>query len=227
MLVVNISMYLIYHIELPFFERYRISSEPWPWYENREEWMALLKKSMKLVAFNAFVSYPLALVVSVFLANFDIKYDFDPNNLPDMKTIMMSVTFCMVCEDFFFYISHRLLHTKLLYPYIHKIHHTHRITTGIAAEYAHPIEFILGNMIPFASGPFILGKNIHLYTVMVWGVLRMGETLDGHSGYDFSWSPYRLIPFSTSARYHSFHHSHNIGNYSSFFSLWDTCFSSN
>lgn len=144
-----------------------------------------------------------------------------------MKTIMMSVTFCMVCEDAIFYVSHRLLHTKSLYPYIHKIHHTHRITVGIAAEYAHPIEFVLGNMIPFASGPLILGKNIHLYTVMVWGVLRMGETLDGHSGYEFSWSPYRLIPFSTSASYHAFHHSHNIGNFSSFFSLWDTYFGSN
>jgi hypothetical protein len=30
-LIVYLSMYLIYHIELPFFERYKISNEPWPW----------------------------------------------------------------------------------------------------------------------------------------------------------------------------------------------------
>lgn len=53
------------------------------------------------------------------------------------------------------------------------------------------------------------------------------ETQDGHCGYDFSWSPYRLIPFSTSAAYHDFHHSHNVGNYSSFFSFWDTLFGCN
>jgi hypothetical protein len=34
----NIIMWIIYHIEHPFFERYKISSNPWPWYENRVEW---------------------------------------------------------------------------------------------------------------------------------------------------------------------------------------------
>lgn len=50
----------------------------------------------------------------------------------------------------------------------------------------------------------------------------MGESIDGHCGYDFSWSPYRLLPFSCSAESHSYHHSHNIGNFASFFTYWDT-----
>jgi len=61
------------------------------------------------------------------------------------------------------------------------------------------------------------------------------ETADGHCGYEFSWSPYRLLPLSGmnffldfksfikgSSIYHNFHHSHNVGNYGSFFTLWDT-----
>jgi len=36
-----------------------------------------------------------------------------------------------------------------------------------------------------------------------------------------------LIPFATSSSYHNFHHSYNIGNYSSFFSMWDTLFGTN
>jgi len=48
------------------------------------------------------------------------------------------------------------------------------------------------------------------------------ETADQHSGYEFSWSPYRLIPLSGSANYHNFHHSHNVGNYTSLFTIWDT-----
>jgi len=58
-------------------------------------------------------------------------------------------------------------------------------------------------------------------------LIRLGEAIDGHSGYEFSWSPYRLLPLSTSAAYHDFHHTHNVGNYSSFFSIWDTVFNSN
>ena len=57
--------------------------------------------------------------------------------------------------------------------------------------------------------------------------MRIGETIDGHSGYEFSWSPFRLLPFSSSAESHNYHHSHNDGNYGSFFILWDTIMGSN
>jgi sterol desaturase/sphingolipid hydroxylase (fatty acid hydroxylase superfamily) len=122
---------------------------------------------------------------------------------------------------------HRFLHWRVIYPYIHKIHHTYVTTIGIAAEYSHPLEYIFGALIPASLGGLILGKNMHFCTFLIWGIVRIGETLDGHSGYEFSWSPYRLIPFSTSASYHAFHHSHNVGNFSSFFSLWDTIFGQN
>jgi len=68
----------------------------------------------------------------------------------------------------------------------------------------------------------ILGHRMHLATVAVWLCLRVFETIDGHCGYEFSWSPFRLLPFSGSSEYHNYHHSHNVGNYSSFFSYWDT-----
>merc|ERR1711974_112076 len=48
------------------------------------------------------------------------------------------------------------------------------------------------------------------------------ETCDGHCGYEFSWSPFRLLPLSGSSTYHNFHHRINVGNYGSFFTIWDT-----
>ena len=62
---------------------------------------------------------------------------------------------------------------------------------------------------------------------MLWIIARTGEAHEAHVGYEFSWSPYRLIPFSTDASYHDYHHSHNIGNYSSQFIFWDTLFGDN
>jgi len=32
--ITNLVMWAIYEIELPFFERYKISQDPWPWKEN-------------------------------------------------------------------------------------------------------------------------------------------------------------------------------------------------
>lgn len=76
-------------------------------------------------------------------------------------------------------------------------------------------------------GPTVLGKNMHFYTVMVWYLVRQIEGADGHSGYDFPWSPFRLLPYTNPQVYHDFHHSKNIGNYSSVFKTWDTIFGSN
>ena len=56
---------------------------------------------------------------------------------------------------------------------------------------------------------------MHLATATLWYknsynnirlFMRTLETIDGHSGYEFSWSPYRLLPFSGSSEYHNFHH---------------------
>jgi sterol desaturase/sphingolipid hydroxylase (fatty acid hydroxylase superfamily) len=224
---VNLAMWAIYRIELPFFERYKINSNPWPWYENKAEWKVLMAKSIKLTAFNALVTLPTLLMFNLASNNWEFKYSVAIEDLPDWQTLMIQVLFCMICEDFGFHFSHRFLHWRAIYPYIHKIHHQHITTVGIAAWYSHPIEFLLGAALPGNLGGLILGKNMHFCTMLLWSMVRTFETLDGHCGYEFSWSPYRLIPFSTSASYHDFHHSHNVGNYSSFFSLWDTVFSQN
>lgn len=222
LLVTNGAMWIIYHIEHPFFERYKINHDPWPWYENRTEWDDLLWKSIKLVAVNACIIVPLINLVNLMVNDWEVKMSFEVEELPDTVMLMATIAFLMICEDFAFHWLHKLLHTKWLYAHVHKVHHTHKTTVGIAAEYSHPIDFIFSSIFPSALGVILLGKHIHFYTFILWGIIRIGETLDGHSGYEFSWSPYRLIPFSSSARYHGFHHSHNIGNYSSFFSFWDT-----
>ena len=85
----------------------------------------------------------------------------------------------------------------------------------------------MGNAMPYFSGVLILGPKMHLVTQHIWQTYRILENVDAHSGYDFPWSPFRLVPFSAPASYHNFHHSHNQGNYSSFFALWDTVFGTN
>lgn len=98
---------------------------------------------------------------------------------------------------------------------------------SIASEYAHPLEFMFGNHYTSFLGLFLLGSRCHFWTLMQWGVIRVLETHDGHSGYEFPWSIFRLIPFGADGTYHIFHHTKNVGNYSSFMTIWDTIFDSN
>jgi len=66
-----------------------------------------------------------------------------------------------------------------------------------------------------------------MVTVFAYYIVRMIETTEGHSGYEFPGSPFYLLPFGADYTYHAFHHSKNIGNYSSFFTIWDTVCGSN
>ena len=137
----------------------------------------------------------------------------------------------IICEDFAFHMTHRMLHCKdkrfPLYQWIHKQHHEFMHPVSIASENAHPLEFMFGNHYTSFTGLFLLGSRIHFWTLMQWGVVRVLETHDGHSGYEFPWSPFRLIPFGADGTYHVFHHTKNVGNYSSFMTIWDTIFDSN
>jgi sterol desaturase/sphingolipid hydroxylase (fatty acid hydroxylase superfamily) len=112
-----------------------------------------------------------------------------------------------------------------MYKRIHKIHHEHKITTSIAAIYAHPLEYLIGNAIPATLGPFMLGRRMHMSSYFAWGIWRIAEAVQGHSGYDFTWNPYRFIHLTSDGKEHAFHHSENIGNYSG--SIWDLIFGTN
>jgi sterol desaturase/sphingolipid hydroxylase (fatty acid hydroxylase superfamily) len=215
----NLVMYCIYKIKLRFFENYRILDKPWPWESDPEAWKVLLKKSLKTTAITHFMIAPFFLFLET---RNDLKMRFDIETFPETWEILKQILFFMLVEDFLFYWHHRMLHHPKLYPYIHKIHHEYNITVSISAEYAHPLEFILGNLIPTNIGPKILGSQVHFITYSMWIIIRLMETVDGHSGYEFSWSPFRLLPLSGSSNYHNFHHSHNVGNYGSLFTFWDS-----
>jgi sterol desaturase/sphingolipid hydroxylase (fatty acid hydroxylase superfamily) len=58
-------------------------------------------------------------------------------------------------------------------------------------------------------------------------ILRIYDGYNGHSGYNFSWTPLQLLPFCTNDDFHDFHHSHNCGNYGSQFRFLDTIFNTN
>lgn len=224
-LVSNLMMWFIYVKKIPFFERYRINpNRKWPWEENKKEWDIMLKKTFKSLFISHFIIIPIMVALDVY-SGISIKFSIE--DFPTISEIILSIGFFMIVEDFAFYWVHRILHQKSLYPYIHKIHHEYNNPISIASEYAHPFEFLIANLIPSSLGVKLLGAKVHFFTYLMWNTLRIFETIDGHCGYEFSWSPYRLLPLSGSANYHNYHHTHNIGNYGSFFMLWDTFMGTN
>lgn len=169
---------------------------------------ALVFKALALVTFYHLVTP----IVPYYL--YDAQMRFHPNifaeEAPGVLTILMNIVVAYLVTDFMFYWAHRLLHHPWFYARIHKQHHTFIFSIGWAAEYAHPFEFIVGNILPVATGPILF--KFHFFSMCVWlSVAIMGTTM-GHSGLFF--------PISWSNGFHDFHHSHNVGVYGSMMH-WD------
>jgi len=122
-------------------------------------------------------------------------------------------------NEVLFHYSHRLLHWRPLYKRIHKQHHKYIGTIGFAAEYAHPVEQLLANQGPTIIGSIVQG--VHPLILLVWLAWRLENTYEGHSGYCFKGTLLNKIGLlhANQAPHHDFHHTHNVGCYSSIF--WD------
>jgi len=224
----NLIMWAIYSMKHPFFEQYKIQDDPWPWEEEPEKWRKLFRKTILLLLFTNFLLQPFSLYLTYLCTN-SVLFDMRLETIPESWTMFKQIMFCFVIEDTTFYFFHRLLHVKFFMKHVHYIHHQYFVTIGIASEYSHPLETILGNNLPFILGPMLIGKTFHLWTLLCWVYLRIMGTIVGHCGYEF---PFQflgihlsaLLPFSNTSIFHDYHHSHVEGNYGGNFPFWDALF---
>ncbi|KAN0034010.1 hypothetical protein ACTFIV_000490 [Dictyostelium citrinum] len=197
---------------IPFFRKYKIQQT------KENDWKSQTYCAIKVILTQVFIQLPM-------------MYIFDPAikaiglsaraPLPSIPYLLLTIACSFIIEDFYFYWAHRALHHGIWYKYIHKVHHDFASPFGITAEYAHPLETIIlgaGTVI----GPFIFSRD--LFTLWVWLGVRLYQTVECHSGYDFPWSFTNLIPFWGGAPFHDYHHEVFIGNYASTFTYLDKIF---
>ena len=67
-------MMIIYKLELPFFEKFKIQKDKqWPWNQTEEDgnWNELLMKTIKVTLFNNLVLAPALLYLNAYLSDFE------------------------------------------------------------------------------------------------------------------------------------------------------------
>lgn len=128
-------------------------------------------------------------------------YRFD-EKLPSLREMVGNIVTCMLIREILFYYAHRLLHHRIFYSRIHKLHHQFTAPFALAAQYAHPIEHMVANVAPISLPPQVL--RCHILTFWVLLAIELLETTCVHSGYDF---------LRRAAESHDLHHQKFTGNF--------------
>ena len=116
-------------------------------------------------------------------------------------------------QDFVFYVTHRFLHFKYIYKYIHKIHHEVTVPWAWSTEVQHPIDSLVTNFGTFLIAAEIpqlsfLARSIAIIYMYHRGVMaHIGVTSIANKtiGYTYDW-----------AIFHDKHHSFPNCNYGGF-----------
>lgn len=118
------------------------------------------------------------------------------HDVPDFSRVLYELAAIVLIDEICTYYSHRLLHSKFLYNRVHKKHHEWMSPIAVGASYCHPVEHIIGNIFPTATGTLIMQS--HTSIQWIWLALVMTTTIVSHSGYH--------IPMLMSPESHDFHH---------------------
>lgn len=140
---------------------------------------------------------------------------------------MCSILLAILIHDTYFYWTHRLMHYKNIFKYVHRIHHLSHNPTPLAAFSFHPVEAIIeAGILPLIA--FVL--PMHLGAILIYLLYMIIMNVMGHCGFEFFPKWFVKIPpfkwYNTSV-HHNMHHHYAKGNYGLYFNIWDRIMKTN
>lgn len=132
-----------------------------------------------------------------------------------------SIFLMIIFHDTYFYWTHRLMHNKGIYRWVHRVHHLSTNPSPWAAMAFHPYEAIIEAgvivIIPFLFPVHPLAIGLFLLFMMVYNVY-------GHLGYELypaGFSKSFIGRWINTSINHNLHHESIHGNYGLYFLFWD------
>ena len=133
----------------------------------------------------------------------------------------LSVLLCAVLHDTYFYWTHRLMHWRPLFKYMHAGHHRSITPTPWASYAFQPAEAatqFVGIMLLVIFVPL---SPLALFLFLTWDTMM---NTAGHTGFEVvprRVSNHWLFHFFNTVTHHDNHHTNMRVNYGSFFNIWD------
>ena len=134
---------------------------------------------------------------------------------------LASIALLIVAHDTYFYWTHRLMHSRYLFRFFHRVHHLSRAPTPWAAYAFAPAEAVVqAAFLPLA----LLVFPAHWTAIFLFALHMIVRNVLGHSG--VSVEPARLLRgwwgrWMTTTAHHDLHHERGRYNYGLYFAWWD------
>jgi sterol desaturase/sphingolipid hydroxylase (fatty acid hydroxylase superfamily) len=221
-LVSNLGFSFLYWLSHPFIEQYKVEKDKeWPFRNpvTRGKWFRDLALLVVVYVGHQALSFGGMYLLAIRRKRPVNLLPMGPDDIPDPYMVLMVFTGSTALYEFFFFVGHRIMHTKYMYQFFHKMHHVNPSTSWIGA-YHHPVDSFLVHTIPLTF--VIMLFRMHLYSQLVLAVLFTNTGVDEHCGYDLPFSPWRMWAGFTPADLHYFHHTHFL-NYATN-GIWDQVF---
>lgn len=135
--------------------------------------------------------------------------------------MVLSFLVMLIYHDFYFYWTHRLMHHKLLFRHVHKVHHESTNPSPWAAYSFHPWEAVVQALV-LPTAVFIL--PLHPITIFAFLTYMIVRNVVGHLGFEIlpkGFTTNKWLNWNTAITHHNMHHEHFHYNYGLYFSWWD------
>ena len=145
------------------------------------------------------------------------------HNLNDHSAgyFVFSVFAAIFIHDAYFYWTHRLMHWKKIFLYVHHIHHKSHNPTPLAAFSFHPFEAIVEiGVLPVIV--FLI--PIHPLAVGMFSLYMIVLNVIGHLGFELMPEHFvqnRVLRLFNTSTHHNMHHHYSKSNFSLYFNFWD------
>ena len=147
-----------------------------------------MSATLRVLAWNQLLWAPIML--GLMAAGLQLRGWTASPELPGLLQLFTELILLALTAMVFFYTTHRLLHRRWWMKRVHRLHHEFKTTTAMASEYAHPVEFCIGNFGTLAVGIVIFAPS--LATIYLFALLSLLQILIHHGGYALPWAPWAL-----------------------------------
>lgn len=144
-------------------------------------------------------------------------------NISDYSLVYYFLVFplMLIIHDTYFYFTHRLMHHKKIFNYVHLVHHQSTNPSPWAAYSFHPLEAFIEIGVLFV---FVFTIPMHKTHLLIFFLFMIVYNVYGHLGYELypkGFSKSKVGKWINTSINHNQHHQYFKGNYGLYFLFWD------